>query len=389
MIGAPAAVLALSLAWTSPGPGIEYAHTATTAPNGGPIKMHVLRIDRAALGSRHVTVVLANGHTVNRQRTSAMARRAHAIVATNGAVWGALPPVSGDPIGVVISDGRLASEPIEGRSALLVPRDPATPPRIATLHFLGKATVDGRERLIDGVDRLRGFIPACGGRGGDRPTDKPNGTLVCHDPSELIAYDRRFGERTRPQSSGVEVTVKDGKATGEHRGGSTSIPEDGYVLSGSGDAAKFLRGAKQIGIDLGIDADGQRIEAAEFTAALGGGPRLLRDGRTDIPCAAEGYVPPNDPGWGRRIADRNPRTMAGVDADGHLIVATVDGRQPGFSVGLSYVEGATLMRALGARDAINLDGGGSATMVIRGKVVNSPSDLEGERPVADSLEVVP
>jgi Phosphodiester glycosidase len=389
VIGAPAAVLALSLAWTSPGPGIEYGHSATTAPNGGPIKVHVLRIDRAALASRHVTVVLANGHTVNRQRTSAMAHRAHAIVATNGAVWGALPPVSGDPIGVVISDGRLASEPIEGRSALLVPRDPATPPRIATLHFLGKATVDGRERLIDGVDRLRGFIPACGGRGGDRPTDKPNGTLVCHDPSELIAYDRRFGERTRPQSSGVEVAVKDGKATGQHRGGSTPIPEDGYVLSGSGDAAEFLRGAKQIGIDLGIDADGQRIEAADYAAALGGGPRLLRDGRTFIPRAAEGYVPPNDPGWGRRIADRNPRTMAGVDDQGRLIMATVDGRQPGFSVGLSYVEGATLMRALGARDAINLDGGGSATMVIRGKVVNSPSDLEGERPVADSLEVVP
>jgi exopolysaccharide biosynthesis protein len=47
------------------------------------------------------------------------------------------------------------------------------------------------------------------------------------------------------------------------------------------------------------------------------------------------------------------------------------------------------MRSLGARDAVNLDGGGSATMVIRGRVVNSPSDDEGERPVADSLEVVP
>jgi exopolysaccharide biosynthesis protein len=81
--------------------------------------------------------------------------------------------------------------------------------------------------------------------------------------------------------------------------------------------------------------------------------------------------------------------MAGVDADGHLIMATVDGRQLGYSVGLSYVEGAELMRALGARDAVNLDGGGSATMVVGGKVVNSPSDNEGERPVADSLEVVP
>ena len=70
-------------------------------------------------------------------------------------------------------------------------------------------------------------------------------------------------------------------------------------------------------------------------------------------------------------------------------MATVDGRQPGYSVGLSDVEGAELMRSLGARDAVNLDGGGSATMVIRGRVVNSPSDDEGERPVADSLEVVP
>jgi hypothetical protein len=43
VIGAPAAVLALSLAWMSPGPGIDYGHSVTTAPNGGPIKVHVLR----------------------------------------------------------------------------------------------------------------------------------------------------------------------------------------------------------------------------------------------------------------------------------------------------------------------------------------------------------
>jgi hypothetical protein len=150
-----------------------------------------------------------------------------------------------------------------------------------------------------------------------------------------------------------------------------------------------VRRGDRVAIDLGIDADGQPINPADYAAALGGGPRLLRDGSADIRAAAEGYRPSNDPGWGRRIADRNPRTMAGIDPEGHLIMATVDGRQPGYSVGLSYAEGATVMRALGARDAINLDGGGSATMVVGGKVVNSPSDNEGERPVADSLEVVP
>jgi exopolysaccharide biosynthesis protein len=50
-------------------------------------------------------------------------------------------------------------------------------------------------------------------------------------------------------------------------------------------------------------------------------------------------------------------------------------------------EAALLMRSLGARDALNLDGGGSTTMVVRGEVVNRPSDPGGERPVSDALVV--
>ena len=147
-----------------------------------------------------------------------------------------------------------------------MPHDPALPPRIATLRFTGKVTVGDRARIVDGVDRLRGFIPACGGRGGDTPTEKPNATLVCHDPNELIAYDRGFGDRTRAASGGVEVTVRGGRAT----------------------AVSRRRGSAW-------------------------SRRLLRDGSADIDAAAEGYRPANDPGWGRRIADRNPRTMAGID----------------------------------------------------------------------------
>jgi phosphodiester glycosidase len=366
---------------------------ATTAPNGGPIKVNVLRIDRPALGENRLTVVLAHGHTLSRERTSAMAHHNRALVATNGAVWGLPAPVSGDPIGVVISDGRLFSEPVQNRSALLVPRDARAPPRIATVSFDGAVTVGGRSRIIDGVDRLRGFIPACGGRGGDAPSDRPNATRVCHDNSELIADNRGFGTRTRPARDGVEVPVRNGRAAADaRRGGSTPIPADGVVLSGSGDAAVLLRDVRKgdpVAVDLSLVADGQRIDPGDYAAALGGGPGLLRGGRIDVRAAAEGYRPPNDPGWGRRIADRNPRTMAGVDAAGHLIVASVDGRRPGWSVGLSYREGATLMSALGATDAVNLDGGGSVTVVIHGRVVNRPSDLSGERPVADSLEVVP
>jgi exopolysaccharide biosynthesis protein len=47
------------------------------------------------------------------------------------------------------------------------------------------------------------------------------------------------------------------------------------------------------------------------------------------------------------------------------------------------------MRSLGARDALNLDGGGSTTMAVRGRMVNLPSDPGGERPVSDAILVLP
>jgi exopolysaccharide biosynthesis protein len=47
------------------------------------------------------------------------------------------------------------------------------------------------------------------------------------------------------------------------------------------------------------------------------------------------------------------------------------------------------MQALGARDALNLDGGGSSAMTVRGRVVSRPSDPSGERPVSDALVVLP
>ncbi len=71
------------------------------------------------------------------------------------------------------------------------------------------------------------------------------------------------------------------------------------------------------------------------------------------------------------------------------MLVTVDGRRPGVSVGLTVAEAARVMRALGAREAMNLDGGGSTTMVVRSRVVNRPSDPTGERPVAEGIFVVP
>ncbi|HEY6707324.1 MAG TPA: phosphodiester glycosidase family protein [Actinomycetota bacterium] len=84
---------------------------------------------------------------------------------------------------------------------------------------------------------------------------------------------------------------------------------------------------------------------------------------------------------------RNPRTAVGATADGRLLIVTVDGRQPGHSVGMSLRELAELFVRLGARSAINLDGGGSTTMVLDGTIVNRFSDAQ-ERRVPTALLVL-
>ena len=99
----------------------------------------------------------------------------------------------------------------------------------------------------------------------------------------------------------------------------------------------------------------------------------------------------------------NPRTAVGVADGGRtLILLVADGRQPGHSAGLTLPELAGLMKQLGATDALNLDGGGSSTLVLRdpdqpgqAQVINHPSDRAlgdsgpagRERAVADVLGV--
>jgi hypothetical protein len=125
--------------------------------------------------------------------------------------------------------------------------------------------------------------------------------------------------------------------------------------------------------------------------AIGGGPRLVRDGEVSIEYEQEGL--------GRRFVDeRHPRTAIGYTESQEVIfLVTVDGRQPGYSEGMTLPELAEFMccrlaeyanSGANAYQALNLDGGGSTTMVVRQQVVNRPSDETGERPVANALLVV-
>ena len=82
-------------------------------------------------------------------------------------------------------------------------------------------------------------------------------------------------------------------------------------------------------------------------------------------------------------APRAPRTGLGQLADGRIILVAVDGRQPGYSVGLTNFELAQTMVRLGAVTAMALDGGGSTTMAFNGTLLNRPSGPE--RPISTAL----
>jgi hypothetical protein len=116
------------------------------------------------------------------------------------------------------------------------------------------------------------------------------------------------------------------------------------------------------------------------TELVAGFPRLLRDG-----------VRVGDLQAGDRPAfstSRHPRTALGWDeGQARLWVVVVDGRREGVSEGMTLAELAGLFEALGAREALNLDGGGSSTMVVSGRVVSRPSDPTGPRPVVNALVV--
>ena len=347
----------------------------------GPVRINVLEVDPA-----RVRGVLSNNRVAGRERVSRMAQRVGAVAGVNG---GYFRP-SGDPVGVLAIDGTLLSEPLDGRSALVVSAGRAA---VGPIRFSGSVTINGVERLIDGVERTRGLIPACGGRGGDVPTTRPNAVLICTDSSELVLLSPRYGARP-PREGGVEAVLRDGTVASVRAPGTGGVPSDGLLLTGTGDAARFLRNAalprSRADIELKLTAARRPLDLAQQTLVVGAGPRLLRGGRVAVTAKAEGFAPPQAPAfYGSFVAGRNPRTLAGVRADGKLLLVTVDGRRPGWSTGMTLFEAARLMRSLGAREALNLDGGGSSTMTVRGEVVNRPSDRGGERRVSNAVVALP
>jgi len=118
-------------------------------------------------------------------------------------------------------------------------------------------------------------------------------------------------------------------------------------------------------------------EVWEVRDAIGAGPALVVGGQTRVTVDEEVF-------FGTTIPDVHPRTAAARTVDGSLILMVIDGRQPG-SRGVNLEELAALLRGVGAVDAVNLDGGGSSTLVVSGSLVNRPVGVALQREVMSAI----
>jgi hypothetical protein len=159
---------------------------------------------------------------------------------------------------------------------------------------------------------------------------------------------------------------------------SVAIPPQGAVLVGRGIAEQRLREEAPVGAPVTV-----RIplpnDWASVTDAISGGPSLVKEGRP-IFNAGEALTP-------AQLRGRNPRTAVGQRADGGIVMVAVDGRQRGWSVGITNWDLAQTLVRYGCVTGFALDSGGSTTLAFEGKVLNRPSDRSGERPVGEALVI--
>ncbi|MDZ7340530.1 MAG: phosphodiester glycosidase family protein [candidate division KSB1 bacterium] len=354
---------------TPVGPGVIHHHEFIAT---GPWHIHILEVDLTNKWLQLETVK-ANDLLAGYERTSSMAarndREGHRII---GAINGDFYGTGGVPVGAQVSSGVLLKTPAN-RSIFAI--TDLKQPLIDIVAFRGTIISTNHTMLpIDGVNEVR-------------------------ENNELIIYNKFFGSRTGTNYWGTEITalylppaplvndtilvvaVAKDSILGITGHGNNVIPANGIVISGHGTAGTFLNDIIFVGDTLKLVLELPPLKKS-ITQLIGGTPRLIRNGVASVEWQREGC--------GESFTyDRHPRTAIGFSQDStRLYLFTVDGRQPGYSAGMSLFELADYMLKWQVYQGVNLDGGGSTTMVVRGKVANSPSDAGGERSVANALMVV-
>ncbi len=349
-------------------PGVEYFTSTDRSllDNVGPIAVYLLKLDPNRV---RLTDTLATGEVLGYDTVTNIAARHNAVAAING---GYFNRVNGEPVGVLKIGSELVSDYRIVRGVVLI-HSPRTGP--TTLEFeqlsvhmelVFKAAAKTWRVPIDGVDTTR-------------------------ERGKLMLYTPRYHADTDTAATGTEWAL-DGNPLHvvnlRRLAGHTPIPPHGAVLS---------YGGTDLPPALAALTNDVRVTLETVWTTLNGTPAQHLDQAESIVNGAgllrlHGKTMTNwDEGEGLNaeafINTRHPRTLIGVDASGTIWMGAIDGRQNDYSLGMTLPELARLAERLQLQDALNLDGGGSTTMVVKGRIVNKPSDPTGPRLVSDAVLV--
>ena len=352
----PAAAGRISLA-----PGITYERQLVFTPHG-PEVIHVMTAPRPG-GLYALRPVLSNESVQGRETVTSMQRRVSASATVGGTNADLFTWNEGLPSGMFMESGVMKTPPHPKRSTVGITDDGRL--LVQRVSMLGTWQGSSQRRPLGGLNQRPGvpdgvslFTPAWG-----PATPAASGTVE-------ITID--------PFPPAVPVTDLTGTVVSVKPAGGTPIPPTGAVLVGRGTSAGRLAAEAPVGQSVTARLI-LRPQWGGVVDAVGGGPVIVRD-RQPVFRALESFT-------STQLSLRNPRTAIGQRADGRLIMVAVDGRQPGYSTGLTNFELAQTMVRLGAETASGLDAGGSTTMAFDGALLNRPSDPGGERAVADGLFV--
>lgn len=346
--------------------GIEYAEMSREIDKT-PVKMNLLRLD---LTKVRLDVMHAMDSAIGVEKTSSIATRHGAIAAINAGFFRLDTSLfAGEDVGALMIDGVLLSESYANRSYVNISNGKS------------KTEVDFfRDNIVQGL-KIEQMDWDASGVNRERKKD------------ELIIYTRDFNRTTLTDGDGLEIIVQDGKIVWIANGkGSNQIPERGFVISATGKFRDELLGKVKIGqkaasvvrtYPLGFGSGNKNLSMTprNIEDIVSGVPQLIEDEKIEITWQEEKASK-------SFVETKHPRTAVAKLKDGKFLMITVDGRSES-SGGINLEDLAKLLLEFGATDAMNLDGGGSTTMFLDGKVVNKPSDKEGERRVGDAILVFP
>jgi flagellar hook assembly protein FlgD len=339
-------------------PGVMYTREVDFSSRG-PIVVDVVTAPKPDGTIYSLQPALSNGVLRGTEKLTHLQRRIAGGATTVAIAGDYFDRQTGAPSGIVLQNGLLESGPDEGRSSLGIGTDGV----LTTAHvsFAGTWQGSAERRLLflnsaAGEGRFTLYTPAYG-------TATPKETGVLED---VIASfpPARLG------------SALDGTVTQVTTGGPTRIPRGGAVL--------VARGSASIAQLKAEAPAGQQVEArlslspdwSGLAGAIGGGPLLVSKGKP-VFHAGESFN-------AGALNGRQPRGAIGQLSDGRILLVTVEGTNPAYSIGMSNYELAVELARLGAVTAFGLGSGPAAGMAFDGTMLTRPSS-GSEAKLSDAL----